>query len=144
MASKLNRRVKIAQMAVDKYKDKSFSFKDNRDCGMMALFVLTKLGVAPHKRKDFGNYTTAKGAKKALARLGYDNLIDLMDKHFERITPAMCLPGDIVAIPSEDDAIGALAISLGNGAVLTYHEEHEGAVTGSLESATAAWRSIPL
>lgn len=140
----LTKRTKVAQMAVDKYKEKPFSFRDNRDCGKMAIFVTNKLGVGPFKISTFGKYTTAAGALKAIKKQGYDNLIDLMDQNFPVIAPAAALPCDIVAIPSEDDAIGALGISLGNGMVLAYHEEHSGAVVGSLEQSIKAWRVAPL
>src|SRR3546814_18744394 len=81
------RRVAIAQMAVDKFKDKEFNFAENRDYGMMALFVALKFGVQPHSRAAFGNYTTALGAKKAITKLGYANLTDLMVKTSDRIAP---------------------------------------------------------
>lgn len=144
--TKLQRRVKAAQKAVDKFKDKPFSFEERHDCGRMAMFVMKELGVLPPKLRKLSaaEYTSALQVKKAIREAGGDTVNEVMDKFFEAIPAAAALPGDIVSIPSEDDTIGALGVSLGNGVVLSYHEEHNGAVVGNLEASTGAWRTLPL
>lgn len=140
----LERRVKAAQATVDSFKDKPFSFEHNRDCAKMALFMMHELGVKPIAKAKIGSYKTATGAKAALRRIGVNNLSEFMDLHFERIGEAFALPGDIIELEGEESPIGALGIALGNGLVLVYHEEAEGAVVGKVNSSLAAWRILPL
>src|SRR3546814_9353675 len=57
-----------------------------------------------------GTYHSLLGAKKALAKIGYTDLIALMDDNFERIPPAAAMVGDVLALPGEED-LGALTRS---------------------------------
>jgi len=133
----IDKRVKAAQTTLDRFKDQPFKFGKN-DCGRMVAFHLRAIG-KPIKTAKAGTYHSLLGATKALKRLGFDNLVDLMDAHFERIPPAASLPGDIIAMPGLEGP-GALTVVLGEGRVVGYHEEMPGAVVMQPVEMMAAWR----
>ena len=111
------------------------------DCAKMVAFHLRKLGhqVAISKA---GSYSTALGAKRALARLGWPNLSYALDEtlHLERIAPAFLVAGDIIQMPS-DSEIDAMGVALGNGRALAYYPGEIGAVVIQpvVEEIVAAW-----
>lgn len=140
----LQRRVAATQATFDRFQGKPFKFGRN-DCAQMVAWHLRRMG-RPVKAGKAGTYHSALGAAKALKRLGHDNLASLMDAHFERIAWAAALPGDIILMPAVDDqeGIGALAIALGNGRALLYHQDAAGAVPAQVVEAVTAWRVIEL
>jgi hypothetical protein len=127
------------QATMDHFIDKPFAW-GRFDCAKMIAWHLRQFGVtAPISRAK--PYTTALGARRALARLGISSLAEQLDKLcLMRIAPAMALVGDIVAMPSEGD-MDALSIALGNGAVLGYAQDAPGASTWRIvRTLDAAWR----
>ena len=136
------RRVDGAQATLDRFKDETFQFGKN-DCARMAAYHLRKLGYRPGLAKA-GSYRTALSARAALKRAGYDSLADALDGlGLERIAPAAAVVGDIVEMEA-GDAFGALAVAVGNGRVLGYHEDEPGAVVVQPLSIVVAWRVVPL
>lgn len=95
-----------------------------RDCGKLAAHALHKQGRSA-KLLNGTRHTTWSGAIGYMRRLGFPNLMDLMDAQLEvgpdqRIPPAAALPGDIIAMPT-DEANGfgcSLAVALDNGRIL--------------------------
>jgi hypothetical protein len=132
-------RAKAAQATLDRYKDLPFSFEQNRDCAKMTLFHLKKMGRPVVKLSAVGSYKSANGARAALRRMGVSDLAELADKHFPRIAPAEALVGDLIELEG-NGPLGTLSIYVGNGMVLTYHEDAVGAVVARLAEAKAAWR----
>src|SRR3546814_10218220 len=121
-------RVAAAQATGDRVKDVPFAWGKN-DCARMVAFHLRKLGHSVKLAKA-GTYSSALGAKRALTRLGFADLVAAMDGHgFERIPPASAVVADIIALPAEDN-FGSLALALGNGRALSYHQDAVGAEIG--------------
>lgn len=135
-------RVEAAQATVDRFSGKPLVYGQD-DCARMAAFCLRQLGVSAPLLKG-GAYKTELGAARALKRAGYATLSDAVDAlGLPRIAPASCLPGDLMALPSDDpDRIG-LAVALGNGRVLAFWEGAGGLCTVVQPLIYAhAWRSI--
>lgn len=59
-------------------------------------------------------YKTAKGALGVMRRSGFENLADLVASELPEIHPSMCVVGDIVAIPTDDDFAYALGVVNGD------------------------------
>jgi hypothetical protein len=91
-----------------------------RDCAKPAAHVMHKMGHSA-KLLNGSRHTTWAGALKYIRRLGFKDLVELMDATgLERIAPAAALPCDIIALPvAEDDPFGcSLSVALDNGRVL--------------------------
>ena len=91
-----------------------------RDCGKLTAHALHKQGRSA-KLLNASRHRTWRGALAYLKRTGFASLVDLIDAMgLERIPPAAALPGDIIAMPT-DDANGfgcSLTVALDNGRVL--------------------------
>ena len=115
------------------------------DCAALAATALTELGHS-NPLANVRRYTTERGAKRALLKLGHRSLEDAVDAlGLTRITPAQTLPGDLIAI---GDPMGqtwsALGVSLGDDRALAFVTQGDATVCtwGNLAAATSAWRSI--
>lgn len=137
----LNRRRDAAQKTLDRFKGEPFQFGRN-DCGQMVKAHLRHIGKPVKAAARAGSYHSLLGATKQLKKLGHDSLIDMMDAHFPRIPPAAALVGDVISIPGQEGP-GALFVALGNGRVLGWHEDAEGAVVMQPSEYVAAWRVLP-
>ena len=134
-------RTAAAQKTLDRFKDAPFQWGKN-DCARLVVFHLRKLGHHPRIARA-GSYRTALSARAALRRSGFDTLGAALDSFdLPRITPAAALVGDIVEMEA-GDALGALAICMGNGRVLGYHEDAPGAVVMQPLSILSAWGALP-
>jgi hypothetical protein len=109
------------------------------DCGQMIKRHLIHMGRPIKAAAKAGTYHSIRGATSALKRMGYNNLIELMDDHFERVPPAGAWVGDVIAMPGLEGP-GALTVALGGGRVLGYHEEVVGAAVLQPSEYVAAWR----
>ena len=131
-----------AQATLDRFKDQPFEW-GRYDCAKMVAFHLRKLGHQIGISKA-GSYSSALGAKRALNRLGWPNLSHALDDvlHLERIAPAFLVTGDILQIPGEGP-LDTMAIALGNGRAISYHEDEVGAVVVQpiIADIVAAWRA---
>ncbi|WP_336968362.1 DUF6950 family protein [Brevundimonas aurantiaca] len=113
-----------------------------RDCGKLAAHALHKQGRSA-KLLNASRHKTWRGALAYLKRTGFASLVDLIDAMgLERIAPAAALPGDLIALPSEEgDGFGcSLAVALDNGRVLALNR-----VSGLIEPMiphmfVCAWR----
>jgi len=136
----LIRRQQAAQSAVNRFRGQPFAYGKN-DCARMAALVLRKMGHRSPLAKA-GAYSSAIGAAKALKRLGHVSVGDALDAiGLVRIPPAAALPADIILIPGEGPFGGALAIAVGNGRVLGYHEDCAGAEILQPVEFISAWRT---
>jgi hypothetical protein len=136
----LLRRRDATQATLDRFKGKPFTW-GKWDCAQMALFHLRGMGHEVRLAK-VGAYNSALGAKRAIRRLGFDNLVAAMDSRFPRIAPAEAVAGDMLALPA-DAGLGAIVVALGNGAAIGWHQDAEGAVAMRMEEFVAAWRVDP-
>lgn len=136
----MERRRDAAQATLDRFKDKPFEFGTS-DCARLVAFHLRQIG-KPVKVAKAGSYKSLLGATRALKRLGFDNLSDLMDSHLERLpAPAFAIAGDVIAMPGEEGP-GALSVCMGNGRALGFHADAAGAVIMEPREMLAAWRTI--
>ncbi|MFV1919132.1 hypothetical protein VPH46_06835 [Sphingomonas sp. MJ1 (PH-R8)] len=137
--SELLRRQHAAQAAVDRFKGQPLAYGKN-DCARLAAFVLRKMGHRPQLAKA-GSYSTALGATRALQRSGFEDLAAAIDAMgLPRIAPAAAWVADLVLLPAEGPFGGALSVAVGNGRVLGYHEDVDGADILQPVQYLAAWR----
>jgi hypothetical protein len=135
-------RVAAAQATIDQFLEKPFEWGTN-DCAQLAAFAVEQLGFETVVSKA-GRYKTQRGARRALARLGAKSMEDLPDAMgFERIAPAMALPGDIVGFPggdtdAEEDRWTALGVCIGQDRILGFANGI--CDVGPFSVCTVAWR----
>jgi hypothetical protein len=135
----LLRRQQAVQAAVDRFKGQPLAYGKN-DCVRLAAFVLRKMGHRPQLAKA-GSYSTALGAARALQHAGFEDLAAAVDAlGLPRIAPAAAWVADLVLLPAEGPFGGALSVAVGNGRVLGYHEDVDGADILQPVQYLAAWR----
>ncbi|MBB3910831.1 DUF6950 family protein [Sphingomonas desiccabilis] len=133
------RRQQAAQAAVDRFKGQPLAYGKN-DCVRLAAFVLRKMGHRPQLARA-GTYSNALGAARALQRAGFEDLAAAVDAlGLPRIAPAAAWVADLVLLPADGPFGGALSVAVGNGRVLGYHEDVEGADILQPVKYLAAWR----
>lgn len=129
-----------AQATLDQFIGKPIEW-GRYDCAKMVIFHLRQLGVSLSIAKA-GRYSTAIGAVRALKRLGFTTLAEVLDdRGLMRISPASRIAGDIIEMPG-DEGPGALSICVGNGRVFGYHESLVGADVLQPLEMLAAWRPL--
>lgn len=126
-----------AQATLARFEGEAFAW-GRFDCAKMLAFHLRQMKLSPASSKA-GSYSTAIGARRALTRMGVQSLAELLDRRFARIAPAASLIGDVVALPSAG-TLDAIGIALGNGRLLSYHEDAIGAVVVQPVHMLGAWR----
>lgn len=133
------RRRDIAQAAMRRYQHAPFAYGKN-DCVRLGAFVLRRRG---HRLKlaKAGTYHSALGAVRAMKRAGVASIEEALDAmQLPRIAPAAALPCDLVLIPGEGPFGGALTMAVGNGRVLGYHQDLDGADVLQPTEYVGAWR----
>lgn len=138
MGAPMEKRRDATKATVDRFKSKPFQ-PGKRDCAMMAKFHLRAMGRPVKGFAGHGPYHSIAGGVRQLKRMGFDSLLDAMDAHFDRVTPAAVWLGDIVALPGEDGP-GALCVYLGNGRIFGYHQGAVGAEILQPVALDAVWR----
>lgn len=137
-ANPLLRRRDALQAVQTRFGDKPFDWKDAH-CWPMVRFHLRQLG---HRPPGTPRYTSAVGAKRALAAKGFDSLTAALDSFLPRIAPASMLIGDVAAVAGTE-GLDAVVICAGQK-VYGWHESSETPVfivphPGAI---TAAWRTL--
>jgi hypothetical protein len=108
------------------------------DCGKMLVAHLKALG---WKISTGGTWRNAIGLQRFLRRHGGSGAACLDGWGLPRIPPAMAIIGDIVELDGEPP-FGAFGIAVGNGRVLAFHEDAEGAaILQPMKPPLAAWRT---
>lgn len=116
----LGRRAVATQACMDRF---AFLPVDpgKRDCGRLTGHALHRQGRSA-KLLNASRHKTWAGAIRYIRKAGFKDLVELMDAVLPdaRIPPAAALPGDIIAMPTDDDSgFGcSLAVALDNGRVL--------------------------
>lgn len=91
-------RVQKTQITIDEFFGQPFAW-GTADCGILAGRHLENMGFET-RLSEARNYSTELGAKRAMTALGCASMEDFVDAYgFERIPPAMALPGDVVGFP---------------------------------------------
>lgn len=96
-----------------------------RDCLKLAAHAMHHMGRSTKKISDWEGRSWADGYRYIQKKKCAD-LVELMDKALpkRRIAPAAALPGDIIALPADDERFGcSLAVALDNGRVLALNAE---------------------
>ena len=134
-------RADAAQKTLDRFKDKPLRY-GVRDCVRMVAIHLRALGYKVRLPAS-GSYRSPRSGLKALRARGYDSLPAALDGiGLQRIPPAAAIVGDVLQLPGEGE-IGALAVALGNGRAVAYHQDTIGAVVVQPLEVIAAWRAKP-
>lgn len=145
-------KVAAAQATVNQFIFSDFEWGKN-DCAHLVGFHLQQLGY-DDPLEPIGTYKDFRSAVKAMKAGGIDSLPGFFDDRFERIAPAACVDGDIIALPADEGGSEwvALGICCGHGRVLAFvpHDTTAGArVTcrwsnpGGLAACVHAWRIPP-
>lgn len=135
--SELLRRKSAIEATLAKYVGKRFSWSNRLTCIHLARFHARQMGHRPPSIPDF---RSVKSARTALAKQGHDSLSALLDSLFPRIAPAEAFPGDLVALRGDEGAFECVCVVVGNGRVLSWHEDAEGAAILQPHEYVAAWR----
>jgi len=134
------RRAAAARATMERFQGRPFAW-GSVDCAKMAAFHLRQMG--HHQSLGLakaGTYRSALGARRALARAGYGSVTAAIDAlGFGRIPPAAALVGDLVELPGADE-ISAIAVALGGGRILGFHEDVDGAEVLVPVAICKAWR----
>ncbi|WP_374649110.1 hypothetical protein [Rhizorhabdus sp.] len=138
----LEKRVVAAQLLLDEWRDRPFSWKKGVTCVRLTAAHLRRMGYVPPLAKA-GRFASALGARRALERAGFASLSDALDSMgLERIAPASAIVGDIIELPGEAP-FNALTVAMGNGRVLGFHQDMEGAAVLQPSDYIGAWRVEP-
>lgn len=132
-------RLTAATEATEKrFKDRPFDWSKQATCVHLMRFHAQQLG---HKLPIVPRFRSPLGAKKALKKMGHDDLISLLDELFTPVPAAFTRVGDIIAIPG-DAGFHALLIRGGVTKFLGWHEHAEGCtiIECGLDVAVGAWR----
>jgi hypothetical protein len=110
------------------------------DCARVAAFHLKRFG---WKLPKIAAYRTEIQAAAALKALDAKTIADVIDAiGLQQISPASALLGDLYFMPGNGPS-GTVAISLGNGAMKGFHEDHDGLVTMRSDMIVTAWNVLP-
>lgn len=135
----LERRDRTAKV-IDRFRGKPFSWSGAGNCIHLAREQLAAMG---HTVPPVPLFRSPLGARKALAKRGFDTLEALIDDVLpgRRIAPAMMLLGDVCLLPGEP--FDALAVYVGEAMIAAWHGNaaepmRNIVVTGA--DVKAAWR----
>lgn len=107
------------------------------DCGLMVIDHVKRMG---HSISVGFTWSNAVGLKRFLNRNGGSGAACLDGWGLPRIPPAFAMMGDVVEIVGEPP-FGAFGICIGNGRILAYHEDAEGAcIIQPTDAPLNAWR----
>ena len=136
--TELELRAAATQATEARFRDKPFRWDGAATCIHMLRFHARQMG---HTMPTVPKFRSPLTAKRALSKMGYDDLLSLMDSMFPRISPAMMRVGDIMALEG-DAGFEALAIRGSATKFLGWHEDAEGCtiVDVPLDEALGAWR----
>jgi hypothetical protein len=109
-------RMEATQKTVDRFKGREFKF-GQFDCVQLAIGHSRHAG----RKIKIPKYGDLMSGTRALRQVGFETLGAAMDRYFPRIEPARMLLGDFVEMPGMD-GFSSLAIAVGNGRVLGFHE----------------------
>lgn len=133
-------RVERTQRTIDEFFGQPFRW-GRADCGILAGRHLENMGFTT-RLSEARRYTTEIGARRAMTALGCSSMEDFIDAYgFERIPPAMALPGDIVGFPgwSDERPWTALGVMVDAGEHLIGFANGE-IMRGPSHVCTVAWR----
>jgi hypothetical protein len=94
----LDRRALAVRNTQARFEGKPFDWVRAATCIHLVRFHARQMG---HKVPTVPRFRSALTARRVLQDMGHDSLVSLMDAHFERIAPAFCRVGDVMALPGD-------------------------------------------
>lgn len=136
MSLELLARAQACEKTIAAYAEQPYEL-GRRDCARMVAQHAKHMG---HQItvSAYGSYTTPAGALRALRRRGYPSLEALLDRLWERIPPALVLPGDVLALPSASGVLSALVVRLDGVNCMGVYQG--GFAIAEMTGFTGAWR----
>ncbi|MGN5373295.1 DUF6950 family protein [Sphingomonas hankookensis] len=129
----------VTQATMDHFAAKPFDWAKAATCVHLVRQHVRAMG---HRVPPVPRFRSALTARAALKSRGWNDLAAMMDAVLPRILPSEVLVGDVVEMPGEGDAFGALGIAVGNGRVLGYSSGYAGLTVMQPQTVpTAAWRA---
>lgn len=113
-----------------------FKWGEHDCCTFCSGAVAEVIGERPFAEM-LGGYSTRLGAIRRVRKLGYDNVLQILDERFERIDPRMAQRGDIVCLRDEEEVIPVLAVCMGMHAAAL---SENGQTFVPMRDAEIAWR----
>lgn len=134
----LERRALATRKTEARFRDKPFRWDGAATCIHLMRYQARNMG---HKVPTVPRFQSALGAKRALLKMGHEDLLSLMDSMLPRIAPAMMRIGDIMAVKG-DEHFHALVIRGSATKFLGWHDDAQGCtiIDIPLENAVGAWR----
>lgn len=140
-APDLIRRQKALAKTMSKYRGRPFAW-DGANCITALRSHLVAMG---HKKlPPVPALSSALGAKRALADMGFDDVAALLDSLLLRTPPARALLGDIILMRGPEDAphgLDAVTFATGGGKVAGWQEDAVGMVVLVPKAIIGAWRA---
>lgn len=129
-------RVEAVQTAINQHFEQPLDFKAH-DC---IRLVNTAIAVMGHDSITKGHsYSSLAGAKRALRKAGFSNLVEAIDSlGLRRIAPAEALGADILAYEADSFGGFCLGVATGDGHALAY--ANGVCSQGPVALASFAWR----
>ena len=139
----LVRRAEAAQATKDLWETRRFKLGEN-DCAYMLAWHLRRLGYSV-RMPPSGSYRSPRGAERALAERDCTSTAEwIASLGLEPIAPAAAIVGDVLLLPA-GHTLGAIAICMGNGRALAYHDDvRAGATVLQPLEFIGAWRAAPV
>lgn len=136
-------RVLAVEACRDRFVGKTYEPRSNRDCIKLAAHAAHKMGRRISLTKGL-RYSSEAGGLRVMRKLGFKTLLEAVDATgLKRIPAAAALPGDIIALKTEDEnAFGcALTVAFGNGRVIGFVNGYGHVMRVDTDDAyLAAWR----
>lgn len=133
------RRQEATQATLDRFKGKTFSWREGRHCVRLAHAHLRQMGRRP---PTLPRIRSLLAAKRALAERGWSGTGDMLDALLPQIPPAMMQLGDIATVEGEA-GMDAVFICAGPRRLFGWREDEPGAVVLEVEFSeiAGAWRA---
>lgn len=132
-------RVEATNKTLAKFKGRAFDWKTGATCVHLLRAQLLAMG---HKPPRIPQFRSALGARKALERMGHDNLAELLDGLLLRIPVSRMLVGDVALVPGEPP-FDAVVIYAGGSKVIGWHgagDAYLQSIELTLQDYIGAWR----
>ena len=130
---------RATQATQKRFHDKPFDWTKQATCVHLMRYHAAQMG---HDIQIVPRFRSALGAKKALKKLGFNTIPELMDSMFERIPAAYMRVGDMLALPGEE-GFEALVIKGDKTKFLGWHSDQDGCTildVHGIDEALGAWR----
>lgn len=121
-----------------RFEGKPFDWARAATCIHLLRFHARQMG---HSVPTVPRFRSALTARRVINELGHSNIASLLDAHFERIAPAFCRVGDVMALPG-DGGFDAIVIRAGVNKWIGWHEDALGCtvISADMGAALGAWR----